>query len=165
MYKRQSCRFAGRAVRGIARDRTVAPLPRGRFRAAAAVLRPYGLRRTASSSGGCFSGSCSAGAAPVSYTHLDVYKRQVQNLPGEQQGSAIVTGTFNDVVKLMAVRPLDVYKRQVYDRVFAADANGDVRVERDGQFGLVDSAGNEVVPCAVSYTHLDVYKRQGLSGV
>ena len=35
----------------------------------------------------------------------------------------------------------------VYDRVFAADANGDVRVERDGQFGLVDSAGSEVVPC------------------
>ena len=35
----------------------------------------------------------------------------------------------------------------VYDRVFAADANGDVRVERDGHFGLVDSAGSEVVPC------------------
>lgn len=50
----ESCRFAGRAVRDIARDRTVAPLPRGRFRAAAAVLRPYGLRRTASSSGGLF---------------------------------------------------------------------------------------------------------------
>ena len=50
----QRCRFAGRAVRGIARDRTVAPLPRGRFRAAAAVFRPYGLRRTASSSGGLF---------------------------------------------------------------------------------------------------------------
>ena len=49
-----SCRFAGRAVGGIARDRTAAPLPRGRFRAAAAVLRPYGLRRTASSSGGLF---------------------------------------------------------------------------------------------------------------
>ena len=49
-----SYRFAGRAGRGIARDRTVAPLPRGRFRAAAAVLRPYGLRRTASSSGGLF---------------------------------------------------------------------------------------------------------------
>ena len=48
------CRFAGNAVRGIARDKTVAPLPKGQFRAAAAVFRPYGLRRTASSSGGLF---------------------------------------------------------------------------------------------------------------
>ena len=49
-----SCRFAGNAVRGIARDKTAAPLPKGQFRAAAAVWRPYGLRRTASSSGGLF---------------------------------------------------------------------------------------------------------------
>ena len=48
------CRFAGNAVRGIARDKTAAPLPKGQFRAAAAVWRPYGLRRTASSSGGLF---------------------------------------------------------------------------------------------------------------
>ena len=34
-----------------------------------------------------------------------------------------------------------------YDRVFAADANGDVRVERDERFGLIDREGNEVVPC------------------
>ena len=34
-----------------------------------------------------------------------------------------------------------------YDRVFAADANGDVRVERDERFGLIDRGGNEIVPC------------------
>lgn len=34
-----------------------------------------------------------------------------------------------------------------YDRVFAADANGDVRVERDERFGLIDREGNEIVPC------------------
>ena len=50
----ERCRFAGNAVRGIARDKTAAPLPKGQFRAAAAVWRPYGLRRTASSSGGLF---------------------------------------------------------------------------------------------------------------
>ena len=43
-----------------------------------------------------------------------------------------------------------------YDRVFAADANGDVRVERDERFGLIDREGNEVVP--------DVYKRQRPQG-
>ena len=49
-----SCRFAGRAVRGIARDRTAAPLPRGQFRTRPPFFAPYGLRRTASSSGGLF---------------------------------------------------------------------------------------------------------------
>ena len=52
--QRRTLSLCGQAVRGVARDKTAAPLPRGRFRAAAAVLRPYGLRRTASSSGGLF---------------------------------------------------------------------------------------------------------------
>ena len=34
-----------------------------------------------------------------------------------------------------------------FDRIFAADANGDVRVEKDGKAGLVDCQGNPVVPC------------------
>ena len=58
-----SCRFAGRAVRGIARDKTVAPLPKGRFRAAAAVLHPTACGARPAAPGGCFSGSYSAGAA------------------------------------------------------------------------------------------------------
>lgn len=52
--QRRTLSLCGQAVRGVARDRTAAPLPRGRFCAAAAVFRPYGLRRTASSSGGLF---------------------------------------------------------------------------------------------------------------
>ena len=48
-----------------------------------------------------------AGVADAAGIHLmHACARRGQNLPGEQQGSAIVTGTFNDVVKLMAVRPL-----------------------------------------------------------
>ena len=35
-----------------------------------------------------------------------------------------------------------------YDRVFAADISGDVRVEKDEQFGLVARDGSEAVPCA-----------------
>ena len=59
----ERCRFAGNAVRGIASGKTVAPLPRGRFRAAAAVFRPTACGARPAVPGGCFSGSCSAGAA------------------------------------------------------------------------------------------------------
>ena len=52
--QRRTLSLCGQAVRGVARDKTAAPLPKGQFRAAAAVWRPYGLRRTASSSGGLF---------------------------------------------------------------------------------------------------------------
>ena len=52
--QRRTLSLCGQAVRGIARDKTAAPLPKGQFRAAATVLHPYGLRRTASSSGGLF---------------------------------------------------------------------------------------------------------------
>ena len=52
--QRRKLSLCGQAVRGVARDKTAAPLPKGQFRAAAAVWRPYGLRRTASSSGGLF---------------------------------------------------------------------------------------------------------------
>ena len=52
--QRRTLSLCGQAVRGVARDKTAAPLPKGQFRAAATVLHPYGLRRTASSSGGLF---------------------------------------------------------------------------------------------------------------
>ena len=35
----------------------------------------------------------------------------------------------------------------VFDRVYAADASGEVRVEQDGRFGLVDRDGALAVPC------------------
>ena len=35
----------------------------------------------------------------------------------------------------------------VFDRVYAADASGEVRVERDGKFGLVGRDGALAVPC------------------
>ena len=59
-----------------------------------------------------------------------------------------------------------------YDRVFAADANGDVRVEKDEQFGLVDRDGqrsralrirraSSAFPSAASY----VYRVRGYACV
>ena len=71
-------------------------------------------------------------------------------LPGCQFGAELGGGLLS-VTDGEALGICDTSGRMltdcVYDRVFAADANGDVRVERDGQFGLVDSAGSEVVPC------------------
>ena len=67
--------------------------------------------------------------APVSYTHLDVYKRQ------------------------------EIYRRGLYCRL-SADAGGPCE---DGRRGRVSSLYSEYLrKRAVSYTHLDVYKRQVL---
>ena len=50
---------------------------------------------------------------PVSYTHLDVYKRQLLPLLGAQRGIAPVSYTH-----------LDVYKRQLHQRSAGADIAG-----------------------------------------
>ena len=52
--QRRKLSLCGQSRQGHCKRQDRRPLPRGRFRAAAAVLRPYGLRRTASSSGGLF---------------------------------------------------------------------------------------------------------------
>ena len=84
---------------------------------------------------------------PVSYTHLDVYKRQVRDYPD----------WIKDTVRL---------KRPVTAESFAVPAQGcadapqaPVRVIRliDGQ---IINEEDRAMP--VSYTHLDVYKRQSL---
>ena len=66
---------------------------------------------------------------PVSYTHLDVYKRQPPGLP------------------LASQRP------------GAARRAGNTHRERDRQTPCRQQGGRDIIP--VSYTHLDVYKRQG----
>ena len=69
---------------------------------------------------------------PVSYTHLDVYKRQVYALMDND--------FFNQAVK-----------------------GGGVQFRDVGVFlnGFYPLAGVIRKPDSVSYTHLDVYKRQG----
>ena len=86
--------------------------------------------------------------APVSYTHLDVYKRQglVEHMRYNLRAASAklflalpqVLGTETD--KAFAVLEAEVWK-------------------------LVDAArgDNKAAPIPVSYTHLDVYKRQALS--
>ena len=88
---------------------------------------------------------------PVSYTHLDVYKRQVQSLlqvsvsfmpmPGASGAQEIGFSSF-------------FRNYFVNDDLYAA-----VMVWRFFTYYLVVIAGAILV--AVSYTHLDVYKRQG----
>ena len=75
---------------------------------------------------------------PVSYTHLDVYKRQVLEVCGREVRS-VVLGAID------LHRMNDPYEklRYIFERVGA----------------LVD----EYRP--VSYTHLDVYKRQALYSI
>ena len=72
-------------------------------------------------------------AEAVSYTHLDVYKRQAFGLPAEQY--AMDTG--NDPAEFTAENIAN-FKRQINALGFSYDWDRE----------------------AVSYTHLDVYKRQ-----
>ena len=92
---------------------------------------------------------------PVSYTHLDVYKRQASagaKFIAEKIDDvfAIALGYFEqtqDVQGIFSGRIIDVHK----DTVMLVD--GDI-ADRE----VVDHPGGVGT---VSYTHLDVYKRQG----
>ena len=86
---------------------------------------------------------------PVSYTHLDVYKRQVS--------AGITSFNFNLGIQL-----------SVFDKVDIG-VNADLRglalgSKKTGYYS--STAGYNKVDSLnlhpVSYTHLDVYKRQGL---
>ena len=103
------------------------------------------------------------GLIPVSYTHLDVYKRQASFLTGME-----VTGV--ESAKLAAS---DLLSRGVKAVVIKLGAGGVVYSEQ-GSFGFVPGHSVQVVDTTaagdafsgglavapVSYTHLDVYKRQ-----
>ena len=82
---------------------------------------------------------------PVSYTHLDVYKRQQVDFENGQK-----TGFFLD----------QKYTRQAVSRISRGKRVLDC-FTHTGSFGLNAAMGGaQSVHCAVSYTHLDVYKRQ-----
>ena len=110
--------------------------------------------------------------ATVSYTHLDVYKRQGmghhgpgghQRLEVAEAGGLTVDG----------VGP-DVYKRQVQQHLLGFGGEDDVRSDLPAD--VLEQQQNVLAPAAqgrdlhqhgvepVSYTHLDVYKRQGIGG-
>ena len=95
---------------------------------------------------------------PVSYTHLDVYKRQITDWLKEMLVSAIMgnlAGMFESVNNQVG---------EIATSVGMTPANFS-----RGVFAMVRNISESVIiPIAglipVSYTHLDVYKRQELAG-
>ena len=103
-----------------------------------------------------------SGIAPVSYTHLDVYKRQdPSNLP------AIPAGMQYQLWGIVDGKPVDA------GLIITTTADKKYRIQKMKSFGkskveafavTLETAGGNPTPkgdmYAVSYTHLDVYKRQ-----
>ena len=96
-------------------------------------------------------------AAPVSYTHLDVYKRQTVSGKESLLDRIYAEETDDGIVVHMALGCEKEAEDWEYDAIFDyydADALQDVVdtvAEEEGHLNPV---------WAVSYTHLDVYKRQ-----
>ena len=107
---------------------------------------------------------------PVSYTHLDVYKRQTLGHPL----SACVGFLCKSAIKVLSFSSLlshtfleDVYKRQTpsASRIYITAINGTsfsvtwpIRLIPPSRISAIRAAST--IP--VSYTHLDVYKRQSI---
>ena len=119
---------------------------------------------------------------PVSYTHLDVYKRQelegfeADDIIGtvareaEEQGlkPLIITGDKDELqlatekTKVLITRR-GISQFELYDRQAMIDKYGFTPEQFIDFKGLMGDSSDNIpgIPGAVSYTHLDVYKRQG----
>ena len=105
---------------------------------------------------------------PVSYTHLDVYKRQIEEIPEAMKDDAELYHTelvekiceLDDELMMMYLEgeepSIDELKMCIRDSLVADDkaSNG----QKVGWF----EKGN-IIKVPVSYTHLDVYKRQAFN--
>ena len=92
---------------------------------------------------------------PVSYTHLDVYKRQLLSVPNRRAGK--------ETQFLRVIRPIDimagVWNQFQCIRLFVALPDH-LRHRQILRRNTGDNAMEMHSPIPVSYTHLDVYKRQ-----
>ena len=96
---------------------------------------------------------------PVSYTHLDVYKRQA--IEGvDSIGSYLETTAYADAVEELRRSP-SAFERWCDNLLIRK-----IKPQQYSAFGLGPLAAyilareNEIKSVPVSYTHLDVYKRQ-----
>ena len=97
-------------------------------------------------------------ATAVSYTHLDVYKRQV------------ITPAFCNPMKAIKSpipAPMAFFRESgMALRMASRKLERVSRINRRPSISTAVNANSQVLPIprqtAVSYTHLDVYKRQGL---
>ncbi|QCD99241.1 LRR receptor-like serine/threonine-protein kinase FLS2 [Vigna unguiculata] len=110
---------------------------------------------------------CLTGVSAVSYTHLEVYKRQLLNF---KQGVSAVSYThlevykrqllnFKQGVSAVSYTHLEVYKRQLLNFKQGVSAVSYTHLEVYKRQLLNFKQGVS----AVSYTHLEVYKRQLLN--
>ena len=105
---------------------------------------------------------------PVSYTPLDVYKRQVELVAplavGDLRGETVDHARVGDVLLLRGHRHQQVAAHQPFDqravglRQPVRQAEG-ARID-GAELGMIAAAALGDVVEPVSYTHLDVYKRQ-----
>ena len=106
----------------------------------------------------------------VSYTHLDVYKRQVQWLPRHKYAENAVRCRVNvqlggvrvalGLERNKVVRVILHFRQPVHDKfVVLARCQADLGQFFAEKIRCVRSGDAEALG-AVSYTHLDVYKRQ-----
>ena len=98
-------------------------------------------------------------ARPVSYTHLDVYKRQVPASAPEPSGhcASMRAVASSKRCRSVSYTHLDVYKRQdLGDHAARNDAGGLIALDL-GHLHLGDEGALVVlIPQPVSYTHLPV---------
>ena len=124
---------------------------------------------------------CYCYVRPVSYTHLDVYKRQAKELSsyGYREvnlnlgcPSATVTAKNKGAGFLSVPNELDRFLEQVFSGLETEAVQVSVKtrtgMESHDEFEELLKIYNRyplkeliIHPRAVSYTHLDVYKRQG----
>ena len=105
---------------------------------------------------------------PVSYTHLDVYKRQELERSAEKvldNSSATISGCFSDLDQMYSNF---IENEKVADYMLHASAK-DLKTLSSSAQQITALLNDYIVShqyiasiYAVSYTHLDVYKRQKL---
>ena len=93
--------------------------------------------------------SLPAGVMPVSYTHLDVYKRQRVHSPE----FSLITSVYQ-ILQYSATRLMYIIRSPYSNYTLGTKQLGCYHIIHWFSFKL----GYKYIP--VSYTHLDVYKRQ-----
>ena len=93
---------------------------------------------------------------PVSYTHLDVYKRQVQILAPMYRGQAGINN-LNTIMQDL-LNPKEKANQFAFNDIFFRKNDKILHLVNDTELNVFN--GDIGIITAVSYTHLDVYKRQ-----
>ena len=110
------------------------------------------------------------GRTPVSYTHLDVYKRQIQDYRSHM-GRIDWNISSRDKIFGTAQRSRYLNQASNYFHDALSGTNADqimfgAQIDEIHTFSptLFSDVRGSITRYAVSYTHLDVYKRQALAG-